>query len=189
MNANFFLTSIAENFTRVGHSFGSCFLGPGTHFIFILVESVAAKNMALENRQWGNLHQLSAGREIIDMFRPPGCRWAACFVRNCYSATCFTDVRIPTRTITRRQRPLCQVDNHTVVTTPITLSEACIMNYRETNRFGPQTSLGMDPRLERVLAYAFFWVSGIILFFWRRKIARCAGTRRSQWSHLACYSC
>ena len=43
------------------------------------------------------------------------------------------------------------------------------MNYRETNRFGPQTSLGMDPRLERVLAYAFFWVSGIILFFVERK--------------------
>ena len=43
------------------------------------------------------------------------------------------------------------------------------MNYRETNRFGPQTSLGMDPRLERVLAYAFFWVSGIILFFMERK--------------------
>ncbi|MEO8970698.1 MAG: hypothetical protein ABI406_03750 [Ktedonobacteraceae bacterium] len=43
------------------------------------------------------------------------------------------------------------------------------MNYRETNRFGPQTSLGMDPRLERVLAYAFFWVSGLILFFVERK--------------------
>jgi uncharacterized membrane protein len=43
------------------------------------------------------------------------------------------------------------------------------MNYRETNRLGPQTSLGMDPRLERVLAYAFFWVSGIILFFLERK--------------------
>ncbi len=43
------------------------------------------------------------------------------------------------------------------------------MNYRETNRFGPQTSLGMDPRLERVLAYAFFWVSGIILFFMEKK--------------------
>ncbi len=44
------------------------------------------------------------------------------------------------------------------------------MNYRETNRFGPpQTSLGMNPRLERVLAYAFFWVSGIILFFLERK--------------------
>jgi uncharacterized membrane protein len=43
------------------------------------------------------------------------------------------------------------------------------MNYRETNRFGPQTSLGMNPRLERVLAYAFFWVSGIILFFVERK--------------------
>ena len=43
------------------------------------------------------------------------------------------------------------------------------MNYRETNRFGPQTSLGMNPRLERVLAYAFFWVSGLILFFVERK--------------------
>ncbi|GAC1382457.1 MAG: DUF4870 domain-containing protein [Ktedonobacteraceae bacterium] len=27
------------------------------------------------------------------------------------------------------------------------------------------TSLGLDERLERVLAYAFGWVSGIILFF------------------------
>ena len=27
------------------------------------------------------------------------------------------------------------------------------------------TSLGMDVRLERVLAYAFGWVSGLILFF------------------------
>ncbi|HLX40103.1 MAG TPA: hypothetical protein VKR42_06200 [Ktedonobacteraceae bacterium] len=43
------------------------------------------------------------------------------------------------------------------------------MNYRETNKFGPQTSLGMNPRLERVLAYAFFWVSGLILFFVERK--------------------
>jgi uncharacterized membrane protein len=27
----------------------------------------------------------------------------------------------------------------------------------------------MNPRLERVLAYAFFWVSGLILFFVERK--------------------
>ena len=27
------------------------------------------------------------------------------------------------------------------------------------------TTLGLDERLERVLAYAFFWVSGLILFF------------------------
>ena len=43
------------------------------------------------------------------------------------------------------------------------------MNYRESNRYGPQTSVGLNPRLERVLAYAFFWVSGLILFFLERK--------------------
>ena len=30
------------------------------------------------------------------------------------------------------------------------------------------TTLGLDERLERVLAYAFFWVSGLLLFFFEK---------------------
>jgi hypothetical protein len=71
MEADFFLTSIAEDFSRVCYSFGSCFLGPSAHFIFILVEPVATKNMTLLKGYRGDLHQLAAGRETIDVFRPP----------------------------------------------------------------------------------------------------------------------
>ena len=36
---------------------------------------------------------------------------------------------------------------------------------RQNNMMNRTTTLGLDERLERVLAYAFLWVSGIILFF------------------------
>ena len=42
------------------------------------------------------------------------------------------------------------------------------------------TSLGLNERLERVLAYAFGWLSGIILFF-LEKIAMCVGMLCSRW--------
>ena len=73
MNADFFLTSITENFSWVCHSFGSRFLRPSAHFIFILVKSVAAKDMTLYKGCWGDLHQLYAIPEIIGVLRPPGC--------------------------------------------------------------------------------------------------------------------
>lgn len=47
VDADLFFAGIAENFCRVGNAFGSCFLRPGAHFIFILIEPVAAKDMAL----------------------------------------------------------------------------------------------------------------------------------------------
>jgi uncharacterized membrane protein len=36
---------------------------------------------------------------------------------------------------------------------------------RQNNMMHRTTTLGLDERLERVLAYAFIWVSGLILFF------------------------
>ncbi len=56
VDADFFLASIAENFAGVCNSSGSCFLRPGAHFIFILVETIAAKDVALLKRGRGNLH-------------------------------------------------------------------------------------------------------------------------------------
>ena len=72
VDADFFLTSITENFSGVCNSSGSCFLRPGAHFIFILVEPVAAKDVALYKGCWCNLHQLYAGGETIGVFWPPG---------------------------------------------------------------------------------------------------------------------
>ena len=69
---DFFFTSITENFSRVRNSLGSCLLCPGAHFIFILVEPVAAKDVALHKGCRGDPHQLYAGGEIIGVFRPPG---------------------------------------------------------------------------------------------------------------------
>lgn len=36
---------------------------------------------------------------------------------------------------------------------------------RQNNMMNRTTTLGLDERLERVLAYVFLWVSGLILFF------------------------
>ncbi len=72
VDADFFLASIAENFSRVCNSPGSCFLRPGAHFIFILVEPVAAKDVTLYKGCRGDPRQLYAGGEIIGVLRPPG---------------------------------------------------------------------------------------------------------------------
>lgn len=50
------------------------------------------------------------------------------------------------------------------------------------------TTLGLNERQERVLAYMFGWVSGLLLFL-LEKIAMCAGMQYSQWSFLAPCSC
>jgi hypothetical protein len=72
VDADLFLTSIAENFSRVCNSLVSCFLRPGAHLIFILVEPIAAKDVTLYKGCRGDVHQLYAGGEIIGVFRPPG---------------------------------------------------------------------------------------------------------------------
>src|SRR5579859_3559160 len=72
VNADFFLASVTENFSRICNSSGSRFLRPGAHFIFILVQPVAAKDMTLYKGHRGSMHQLYAGSQITRIFRPPG---------------------------------------------------------------------------------------------------------------------
>src|SRR5579859_3287071 len=64
VDADLFLTSIAENFAGICNSSGSCFLRPSTHFIFILVETVAAKDVTLYKGGRGDPHQFSTSGEI-----------------------------------------------------------------------------------------------------------------------------
>ena len=56
VDADFFLTSITENFSWIGHSSGSCFLRPGAHFIFILIKAVAAKDIPPSKGSWARFH-------------------------------------------------------------------------------------------------------------------------------------
>ena len=72
VDTDLFLTSIAENFSRVCYPLGSCFLRPGTHFIFILVEPIAAKDVTPYKGGWGDPHQFYTGGESIGVLRPPG---------------------------------------------------------------------------------------------------------------------
>ena len=46
MNADFFLSSVAPNIAGVRDPLSPCFLNPGTHFILVLIEPVAAKDLA-----------------------------------------------------------------------------------------------------------------------------------------------
>src|SRR5436190_5580295 len=57
MNADFFLPGIAPGFAGVGYPLGPCFLNPGTHFILVLVEPVATKDLAPGESPWRRLHE------------------------------------------------------------------------------------------------------------------------------------
>ena len=72
VDANFFFTSITENFFGVCNSLSSCLLRLSTHFIFILVKPIATKDATLYEGCRGGVHQLYAGGEVIGMLRPPG---------------------------------------------------------------------------------------------------------------------
>jgi hypothetical protein len=50
MKSRFFLPGIAPDFARSAHSFAVSFLEPLVHFILILIESVAAKDIPPRKR-------------------------------------------------------------------------------------------------------------------------------------------
>ena len=52
MKSRFFLPGIAPDFARIAHSFAVRFLEPLVHFILILIESVAAKDIPPRKRSW-----------------------------------------------------------------------------------------------------------------------------------------
>ena len=56
VEADFFLPSIALNFMHVCHALGNSFLNPFVHFIFILIESVTAKDIAAGNQRSSAVH-------------------------------------------------------------------------------------------------------------------------------------
>ena len=64
MNADFLLTSIPENFTRICNSSGPRFLRPRTHLIFILVKPITTKDVTLHKRGRSNMHQMDASCKI-----------------------------------------------------------------------------------------------------------------------------
>src|SRR6266536_2336032 len=52
VQADFFLTSIALDFMYVCDAFSDGFLNPFVHFVFILIESITAKDVATSKRWW-----------------------------------------------------------------------------------------------------------------------------------------
>src|SRR5258708_475076 len=52
VQADFFLPSIALDFMYICHALDDGFLNPFIHFIFILIESVTAKDVAASKRWW-----------------------------------------------------------------------------------------------------------------------------------------
>src|SRR6266571_2031212 len=58
MKSSFFLSGIVPDFARIAHSFAACFLYPFVHFILILIESVAAKDIPPSKRSWGRFHAM-----------------------------------------------------------------------------------------------------------------------------------
>src|SRR5258708_2911698 len=54
VQADLFLPSIALDFMHVCHALDDGFLNPFVHFIFILIESVTAKDVAASKRWWCN---------------------------------------------------------------------------------------------------------------------------------------
>src|SRR6266567_5333884 len=56
MKSSFFLSGIVPDFARIAHSFDARFLYPLVHFILILIESVAAKDIAPSKRSWGSFN-------------------------------------------------------------------------------------------------------------------------------------
>src|SRR5262249_14644771 len=58
MKSSFLLSGIAPDLTRIAHSFAARFLYPLVHFIFILIEPVATKDIPLSKRSWGRFHAM-----------------------------------------------------------------------------------------------------------------------------------
>src|SRR5258708_24314971 len=58
MKSRFFLPGIAPDFTRIAHSFKARFLYPLIHFILILKEPVAAKDIPPRKWSWGSFNAM-----------------------------------------------------------------------------------------------------------------------------------
>jgi hypothetical protein len=57
MDADFLLPSVAPDFAWVGDTLGSSFLDPGAHLVFVLVEPIAAQDVAPRERFRRLAHQ------------------------------------------------------------------------------------------------------------------------------------
>lgn len=53
MESRFFLPGIVLDIARLAQSFAARFLHTLVQFILVLIESVAAKDLLLQNRSWG----------------------------------------------------------------------------------------------------------------------------------------
>ena len=83
VDANFFLAGIAPGFAGVGDPSGPCFLNPGTHFILVLVEPVATKDLAPGESPWCRLHEPLPNLWIIcSLSMPPGCLQRVAWIMN-----------------------------------------------------------------------------------------------------------
>ncbi len=58
MKSRFFLPGIAPDFARIAHSFEARFLYPLIHFILILKEPVAAKDIPPRKWRWGSFNAM-----------------------------------------------------------------------------------------------------------------------------------
>ena len=58
MKSSFFLPGIAPDVARSAHSFAVRFLEPLVHFILILIEPVAAKDIPPRKRSWARFHAM-----------------------------------------------------------------------------------------------------------------------------------
>jgi hypothetical protein len=65
MKSSFFLTSIVPEFARIAHSFVACFLYPLIQFILILIESVAAKDIAPSKGSWGSFDAVLEDDDVV----------------------------------------------------------------------------------------------------------------------------
>src|SRR5579875_1790208 len=74
MDADFFLTSITPDFAGVCDSSLPCFLNPGAHFVFILIEPIATKYLAPGESLRCSLYESLANFWIVGSFSmPPRC--------------------------------------------------------------------------------------------------------------------
>jgi hypothetical protein len=83
MNTDFFLASVAPNIAGVRYPLRPCFLNPGTHFVLVLIEPVAAKDLApcesLRCRLYEPLQDLWI---ICSCGMPPWCFQCVAWVMN-----------------------------------------------------------------------------------------------------------
>ena len=83
MNADFFLPGIAPGLAGIGYPLISCFLHPGAHFILVLIEPVATKDLAPGESPWCRLHKPLPDLWIIcSLGMPPRCLQRVAWIMN-----------------------------------------------------------------------------------------------------------